>query len=214
MEEPKKPTKRKEQIRLDEEKIFDKAFKRVNTFVDFRTELVEGSSKRASIVLEQESSKKQKVDDDQETAELQNLMGVNPDEEKVAIDAIPLATKHPSIVDWKIYKEGNKSYYQITRAGGKTWLYKVFSQMLKSFDREDLETLWKLVKARYGSIRPRESNERVLWGDLKTMFEPNVDDEIWKKQYRNKVLIWKLFDSCGVHFLRLRNVHIYMLVEK
>ncbi|GJT53913.1 ribonuclease H-like domain-containing protein [Tanacetum coccineum] len=34
------------------QKMFDRAFKRVNTFVDFRTELVEGSSKRAGEELE------------------------------------------------------------------------------------------------------------------------------------------------------------------
>ncbi|GKA96802.1 hypothetical protein Tco_0818897 [Tanacetum coccineum] len=45
-------------------KMFDRAFKRVNTFVDFRTELVEGKEKRAEEELIQESSKKQKVDDD------------------------------------------------------------------------------------------------------------------------------------------------------
>ncbi|GJT20061.1 hypothetical protein Tco_0878767 [Tanacetum coccineum] len=38
--------------------LFDKAFKRVNMFVDFRTDLVEGSSKRAGKELEQESTKK------------------------------------------------------------------------------------------------------------------------------------------------------------
>ncbi|GJX70552.1 reverse transcriptase domain-containing protein, partial [Tanacetum coccineum] len=35
------------------------------------------------------------------------------------------------------------------------------------FDNEDLETLWKLVKAKHGSTRPEEGYERVLWGDLK-----------------------------------------------
>ncbi|GJS85651.1 hypothetical protein Tco_0752192 [Tanacetum coccineum] len=55
--------------------------------------------------LEQESSKKQKVDDDKETTQLKSLMEVIPDEEEVALDAIPLAVKPPSIVDWKIYKE-------------------------------------------------------------------------------------------------------------
>ncbi|GKG42522.1 hypothetical protein Tco_0476820, partial [Tanacetum coccineum] len=51
-----------------------RAFKRVNTFVDFRTYLVEGSSKRAGDELEQESAKKQKVDDDKETAELKQCL--------------------------------------------------------------------------------------------------------------------------------------------
>ncbi|GJV17691.1 hypothetical protein Tco_1363014 [Tanacetum coccineum] len=87
-------------------------------------------------------------------------MKFNPNEEEVAIDAIPLATKPTKIVDWKIYKEGSKSYYQITIADGKTWLSMVFSQMLKSFDKEDLETLWKLVKAKHGSTRLEEGNEK------------------------------------------------------
>ncbi|GJU19226.1 hypothetical protein Tco_1152568, partial [Tanacetum coccineum] len=48
-------------------------------------------------------------------------------------------------------------------------------QIHKDFDIEDLETLWKLVKAKHGSTRPEEGYERVLWGDLKVMFEPDVE---------------------------------------
>ncbi|GJS41114.1 hypothetical protein Tco_0566157 [Tanacetum coccineum] len=129
-------------------KMFDRAFKRVNTFVDFKIDLMEGSSKRAGEELEQE--------------------------------LLSLTT----IVDWKIHKEGKKSYYQIVRADGKSQMYLVFSHMLKSFDREDLKDLYKLVKARYGSTRPVEDLDFVLWNDLKNMFEPHVEDEIWKLQQR------------------------------
>ncbi|GKG18344.1 hypothetical protein Tco_0372642, partial [Tanacetum coccineum] len=45
------------------------------------------------------STKKQKVEDDKEPAELKQLMKIIPDEEEVAIDAIPLAVKSPKIVD-------------------------------------------------------------------------------------------------------------------
>ncbi|GJZ90702.1 hypothetical protein Tco_0662629 [Tanacetum coccineum] len=48
------------------QEMFDRAFKMVNTFEDFRTELVEGKEKRAGEELIQDSSKKQKVDDDKE----------------------------------------------------------------------------------------------------------------------------------------------------
>ncbi|GKA66039.1 hypothetical protein Tco_0765847 [Tanacetum coccineum] len=137
-----------------------------------------------------------------------------PDEEEVTINAIPLAVKSPIIVDWKIHKEGKKSYYQIIRADGKSQMYMIFSQMLKSFDREDLEDLYKLVKARYGSTRPVESMDYLLWNDMKIIFEPHVEDEVWKLQNRYKVLEWKLYDSCGVHFLRMQSIQIYMLVEK
>ncbi|GJV36143.1 hypothetical protein Tco_1408620 [Tanacetum coccineum] len=81
------------------QKMFDRAFKRVDIFVDFRTDLVKGSSKRAGEELEQESTKKQKVDEDKDTTELQSLMEVIPDEEDVVIDAVPLAFKPPTIVD-------------------------------------------------------------------------------------------------------------------
>nr|GEU91192.1 hypothetical protein [Tanacetum cinerariifolium] len=84
-----------------------------------------------------------KVDDDKEKAELKKLMETIPDEEEVSIDAIPLAVKSPIIVDWKIHKEGKKSYYQIVRADGKSQMYMTFSQMLKSSDIEDLEDLYK-----------------------------------------------------------------------
>ncbi|GJS39714.1 hypothetical protein Tco_0564757 [Tanacetum coccineum] len=145
------------------QKMFDKAFKRVNTFVNFIADLVEGSSKRAGEELEQENK------------------------EEVTIDVVPLATKSPSIVDWKIHKEGKKSYYQIVRADGKSQMYRVFSQMLKSFTREDLEDLYKMVKAKYKSTRPVEYLDLVLWNDLKTMFEPHVEDEIWKLQQRKVI---------------------------
>ncbi|GKF29586.1 hypothetical protein Tco_0095928, partial [Tanacetum coccineum] len=104
--------------------------KRVNTFVDYRTELLEESSKKAKIELE-ENLKKAEAE-------------VMEDEEEVAIDVVPLATKPPTIVDWKIHKEAKKSYFQIIRADRSSKMYRVFSQMLKSFDMQDLEDLYKL----------------------------------------------------------------------
>ncbi|GJR62966.1 hypothetical protein Tco_1505128 [Tanacetum coccineum] len=146
----------------DIQKLFDKAMKRVNTFVDMDTESVEGSEVRAegSETRVEGSSKRARKELEQE--------------KEVAIDVIPLATKPPSIVDYKIHKEWKKTCYQIIRADGSSKMYLVFGHMLKSFNREDLETLWKLVKAKHGSTRPNEGYERVLWGDLNTMFDPHV----------------------------------------
>ncbi|GJV32362.1 hypothetical protein Tco_1392762, partial [Tanacetum coccineum] len=161
----------------------------------------ESNSKKVGDELEQENAKKQKVDDDQEAAKMKELMKIVPDKEEVAVDAIPLATKPPSIVDWKIVKEGKISYYQIIRFDGSSKRYSTFIQMLKSFNKEDLETLWKLVKAKHGYTRPEEGYERVIWDDLKTMFEHHVEDAVWRNLQENKVLVWKLLDSCGVHFV-------------
>nr|GFB71971.1 hypothetical protein [Tanacetum cinerariifolium] len=77
-------------------------------------ELVKRKEKRAGEELEQEIIKKQKVEDDKENVELKQLMETIPDKEKAANDAIPLAVKSSRIVDWKIHKEGKKSYSQIS----------------------------------------------------------------------------------------------------
>nr|GEV60707.1 retrovirus-related Pol polyprotein from transposon TNT 1-94 [Tanacetum cinerariifolium] len=159
-------------------KMFDRAFKRVNTFVDFRTDLVEGSSKRVGEEIKQGSLKRQKVDDNKETTELKKLMKIITDEEKVAIDSILLVVKSPKIVDWKNHKEGKKSYYQIIRADGNFKIYMVFNRILKEFDKEELEDLYSLVKSKYGSTMPVEDLDLLLWGDLKTMFEPHVEDQV------------------------------------
>ncbi|GJX01221.1 hypothetical protein Tco_0185134 [Tanacetum coccineum] len=54
--------------------------------------------------------------------------------------------------------------------------------------KQDLEDLYKLVKAKYESIRPVEDLDLLLWGDLKTMFEPHVEDNVWMNQQEYKVL--------------------------
>ncbi|GJR80227.1 putative ribonuclease H-like domain-containing protein [Tanacetum coccineum] len=70
------------------------------------------------------------------------------------------------------------------------------------------------AEAKHGTIRPKEGCERVIWGDLRTMYKHHVEDTVWRNPQGNKVLIWKLFDSCGVHFMRFQDMHIFMLVEK
>nr|GEW62789.1 uncharacterized mitochondrial protein AtMg00810-like [Tanacetum cinerariifolium] len=146
------------------QEMFDRAFKRVKTFEDFRTELVQGQEKekRAREELIQNRAKKQKVEDDKETTTLKQLIEIIPDKEEVAINSIPLAVKSPGIVDWKIYKEGKKRYFQIIRADEKSKMYMFFNQILENFDREDLEDLYKLVKVKYGSTRPVEDFNLLL----------------------------------------------------
>ncbi|GKE15128.1 hypothetical protein Tco_1422705 [Tanacetum coccineum] len=65
----------------------------------FKTELVKGKEKRAGEELIQESSKKQKVDDDKEITKLKQCLEIILDKEEVTINAIPLAVKSPRIVD-------------------------------------------------------------------------------------------------------------------
>nr|GEU61882.1 reverse transcriptase domain-containing protein [Tanacetum cinerariifolium] len=95
---------------------------------------------------EKATLKKQKVDDDKEIAKHKKLIEIIPNEEELAINAIPLAVKSPKIDDWKFHKEGKKSYYQIIRADGNSKMYMVFNRMLKEFNKEDLEDLYNLER--------------------------------------------------------------------
>ncbi|GKE99231.1 hypothetical protein Tco_0022582 [Tanacetum coccineum] len=87
-----------------------------------------GSSKRAGDELESDNSKKQKIDehvevekdDDQEEAEMKKHIEIVKDDE-VEIDAIPLATKPPMIVEYKIVKEG-KILIENTWRPSESWL--------------------------------------------------------------------------------------------
>ncbi|GJZ99989.1 hypothetical protein Tco_0672540 [Tanacetum coccineum] len=192
------------------QKLFNKEMKRVNKFMAMGSEVqeskekkVEGSEetakssrkkmsgrKRAGKEQQQESSKKQKVEKEKESDKVEEvdevkLLVIKKDED-IAIDAIPLATKLPVIIDYKLLKK----------------------------DREDLEALWRIVKAKYGDTRPENEFEKVLWGDLKVMFEPNKRSDVWRILQGYRVTIWKFIDSSGVHFVRFDNLHNFMLVEK
>ncbi|GJT15898.1 putative ribonuclease H-like domain-containing protein [Tanacetum coccineum] len=179
------------------QELFDKAMKRVNTFVDYRTEL-------------------QKLEEDKESEELKQCFDIIPnDGDDVTIDATPLSTKCTTIVDYKIYKEGKKSYFKIIRADGNSQMYLTFGKMLKNFDREDLEVLWSIVKAIFKKTEPVNYMDNFLLLNLKNMFEHHVEDNVWKNQQGLvKVLNKKLYDSYGVHCVTMQNMLFYLLVEK
>ncbi|GKC66560.1 hypothetical protein Tco_1099158 [Tanacetum coccineum] len=91
----------------------------------------------------------------------------------IGIDVIPTATKPPSVVDWKIIPQpGQKAVYQIIRRDGSDKDYMSFGAILKDLSRDDLIELYRLVIKKYGANSPEEMYDRVLWGDLKTMFDP------------------------------------------
>ncbi|GKC63362.1 hypothetical protein Tco_1095960 [Tanacetum coccineum] len=122
--------------------LFDNTIKWVDSFVLIDSEDVEGSksqtegsSKRTGEELESDHSKKQKIDENVEAevddkAKMKKHMEIFFDEEEIAIDAIPLATKPPIIIDRKIIKEGKMGYFQIIRADGSSRRYSSMIRML------------------------------------------------------------------------------------
>nr|GEW53051.1 hypothetical protein [Tanacetum cinerariifolium] len=119
-----KPKSLKNKSFANTQELFNKAMKRVNTFFDYSSKLVvesskeveaevtEGSSKRAGEALEQENAKKQKMEDDKESAELKQCLEIIPEDgDDVTIDATPLSSKSLIIFDYKIHKKKEEKLF-------------------------------------------------------------------------------------------------------
>nr|GEX46054.1 hypothetical protein [Tanacetum cinerariifolium] len=122
-------------------------------------EAQESSTKRTTKHLESDISKKQKVDENVEpiiddSEELKKCMEIVLDDgDEVLIEATPISSRSPTIIDYKIHKEGNKNYFKIIGANDK-------------FKKE------KLV----------DEMDNILFRTLQTMFEHHAEDTIWKYQ--------------------------------
>ncbi|GJY67401.1 hypothetical protein Tco_0469639 [Tanacetum coccineum] len=157
------------------ERLFEKEMKRVNSFIpmdaDDRTDKEqERSSKRSGDDLQSNVSKKQKVVEQVETEKVDDLKEEEMKkhieivrDDNTVIDVVPLATKPPTIVGYKIIKAGIIRHFQLIR--------------------EDRSS------KRHGDTSPEDEYERVLWGDLKVMFELDIMSDIWRSLQGYKVLM-------------------------
>ncbi|GKE84589.1 hypothetical protein Tco_1558331, partial [Tanacetum coccineum] len=98
-----------------------------------------------------------------------------------------------------IYSEDTRKYWKIIRVGGHTEAYQTFDDMLKKFDRDDMDKLCNLVKERFRTIEPTEDKARELWVELKRLFEPDDNDTLWKLQrYMHDPLKWYVVPTSRV----------------
>ncbi|GJU62351.1 hypothetical protein Tco_1244186 [Tanacetum coccineum] len=187
-----------EKKRVAEEASLQESFKKLRTTQDSGSEPFQEQSTEEPKELSEEDVKK--------------MLEIVPVEE-FRVEA--LQTKYP-IMDWEIHTEDSRKYWKIIRASNITEAYQSFEDMLKAFDREDLDTLWRLVKERFTSAAPTEDMEKALWVKLKRLYEPDKDDILWKLQrYMHDPLTWRLYGSCAVHHVSSTRGHdIFMLIEK
>ncbi|GJU84202.1 putative ribonuclease H-like domain-containing protein [Tanacetum coccineum] len=206
MIEPEVPLKRQDQIALDEQIARDIQAKLDAELIE-EQKLARKQEEEANIALE---SKEKKVEGSKETAKSSRKKMLERKRIRYSQLMIYHSYKLPVIIDFKLLKEGMMIHYQLIRADGSSKRYSSMIRMLQGIDKEDLEALWRIVKAKYGDTRPENEFERVLWGDLKVMFEPDKRSDVWRILQGYRVTIWKLIDSSGVHFVR-RNLKIQKL---
>nr|GEV30538.1 xylulose kinase-1 [Tanacetum cinerariifolium] len=107
--------------------------------------------KRLNESKKDKAAKKKKLDE--EVEELKRHLQIVPNDD-VYTEATPLALKVP-VFDYEIYNQNNKPYYKIKRVNGSHQLYLSFLSLRRNFDREDLEALWRLVKERFATTKPK-----------------------------------------------------------
>nr|GEZ09425.1 hypothetical protein [Tanacetum cinerariifolium] len=135
---------------------------------------------------------------------------VEDKDDDVFVEATPLVSKVP-VVDYQIVLIDNKPRFKIIRADETHQFYISFTTLLKNFDKEDLETLWRIVKDIFSTSKPTNFSDEYLLSTLKIMFEePDGQDAIWRNQksVHGLALVkrWKLLTSCGVHIITLSTV--------
>nr|GEW23618.1 hypothetical protein [Tanacetum cinerariifolium] len=176
--------------------------------------------KNINETLAQKAAKRRRLREqakEDENLEKQLKVVVDEDDD-VFIEATTIGTKVP-VVNYEIVMINNKPRYKIIRADDTHQLYTSFITLLKNFDREDLEDLWKIVKAKFSTSKPTNFFDDYLLVTLKTMFEKtDAQDVIWRSQQTEHgqalVKSWKLLTSCGVHIITFTTIMFALLVEK
>nr|GEY09144.1 hypothetical protein [Tanacetum cinerariifolium] len=88
----------------------------------------------------------------------------------------------------------------------------VYVEALQHFDREDLNQLWELVKETLNIRQATSDKEKELWVELKRLYESDVEDQLWTQTQAlmHDPVEWRLYDSCGVHYVLSRDQEISM----
>nr|GEY32613.1 retrovirus-related Pol polyprotein from transposon TNT 1-94 [Tanacetum cinerariifolium] len=217
-----KPMKKKDQIELDVEyakklheeinKDYEEFDENMRFLFKSREEMEEEDQEIIKSINEthaHKAAKRRKLSEEaQEAEDLRKRLEVVEDEDDdVFVEATQLASK-VSVVDYKIVLIDNKPRFKIIRADETHQFYISFATLLKNFDREDLENLWRIVKDRFSTSKPTNFSDEYLLLTLKKMFEePDGQDAIWRNQKRVHGLAlvkrWKLLTSCSVHVITL-----------
>ncbi|GJS68907.1 hypothetical protein Tco_0683472 [Tanacetum coccineum] len=120
--------------------------------------------KRAVKEKQQESPKRQKLEDDKETDE----------HEEVEADDTAELKKH------LLVKERIMVHYQLIRADESSKRYSSMIRMLQDIDKEDLETIWKLVKIKQGDTSPEDETLKIVVRerDFKVCLNQHLEVEV------------------------------------
>ncbi|PWA94003.1 hypothetical protein CTI12_AA064530 [Artemisia annua] len=124
-----------------------------------------------------------------------------------------LGSKEPMDIFERKLDKGGK-VWKLTRADGTSECYKNMETLLKSCDREDLDTLWKLVQLDFKNGGRSDVKAQELYVELHRMFAPSSAYVHWSFPSQDKTLLWQLYTISGVHHISIKGgVDIFMLTN-
>nr|GEY92073.1 putative ribonuclease H-like domain-containing protein [Tanacetum cinerariifolium] len=164
--------------------IFEAKFNSNIEFLLKSKEQIEEQENRAIASINEtpahKAAKKRRLNEEAEDVEvLKQHLEIVPDEDNdVYTEATPLARKVP-VVDYQIIQLNNKPHFKNIRADETHQLYVSFITLLKNFNREDLESLWSIVKERFSTLKPNNFSDDLLLTTLRAMFgRPDGQDQL------------------------------------
>ncbi|GJR10083.1 hypothetical protein Tco_0792735 [Tanacetum coccineum] len=195
---------RQEEARLEEDiKLQAQLDEEIDTFVPINLEATKAKLKRYE-ELQTKTSKKQRFDD-KDVPAIGDKVDEVKEEEPVKRTRKRKKQKARKGVNVDKSAQDNSETDKeesIMRANGADTVYMSFGAMVKDFTREDLIELYRLVMQKYGTNRPKDAYDIVLWSDLRTMFDPPLnEDAIWslplQQKMSHRVHSTYLSNNCG-----------------
>ncbi|GJZ26252.1 hypothetical protein Tco_0570505 [Tanacetum coccineum] len=194
---------------------FDKLVQRIDTFVPMDFESTNAKLKKYREEFQIKTSKKQKIDDKDVPAIGEKVAKVKEEEpvKRTGKRKKQKARKGIS-VDKNAQGDSETDKEESVKAMNPTPL--ATKSNIVDFTREDLIGLYRLVMQKYGTNRPEDAYDRVLWSDLRTMFDPPLnEDAIWSLPLH---ISWLVEGSImiNVKYIRLllEACTIYLLADK
>ncbi|GKB52218.1 hypothetical protein Tco_0902971 [Tanacetum coccineum] len=144
----------------DTRPIFEKVWDQNQAFIPMGFEIEKEVIKRSGFNIQQESSKPVKEE---------------------------IVQQHDVIAEQAVKESSRTAGGRRKKSVARKRARETLSEENESLDVESLATkqdvlgFYRLVKERFQIASP-EGYDLLLWGDLKTLIEPNKEDEIWKNQ--------------------------------
>ncbi|GJY67628.1 hypothetical protein Tco_0469866 [Tanacetum coccineum] len=164
---------------------FEKLVKQIDTFVLINFEATKAQLKRYGEELQTESSKKQRIDDKEVSVTEEEIAKVKKEEPAKRIGKRRKQKARKGIsIDKSPQEDSETDKEESIEAMNPTPLD---TKSNIDFTRGDLIELYRLIMKKYGTNRPEDAYDRVLWSDLRTMFDlPLDEDAIWSYHYSKR----------------------------